>query len=189
LDKEYEMKKVTMALMGLLVSSSLYAENYSEGKKFLGLEIGAAEIQGGVYLDPFDAASFDPMFEGSDITFGIRLGAQNDNYRTTLLFDYYDNTDEDQALQLGLVTLDYFVLSQDAASVTVKPFIGINLGYMRYESTLVDEDGIVYGGQAGVVANVAENIDIDLSYRYSLAMDSITMDHFGAVILGINYIY
>lgn len=183
------MKKIVATFLGMVLSSVLYAENYSEGQKFIGIEVGAAEIQGGVYLDPFDPISFDPMFEGSDITFGLRLGAQNDNYRTTVLFDYYDNTDEDQTLQLGLVTLDYYVLSQDAASVTVKPFIGLNLGYMRYESTLVDEDGIVYGGQAGVVVNVAENIDIDLSYRYSLAYDDITMDHFGVAMLGINYIY
>lgn len=129
------------------------------------------------------------MFEGSDITYGLRFGAQNDEYRSTILFDYYDNADEDQTLQMGLVTVDYYVLSQDAASVKIKPYIGINLGYLRYESTLVDEQGFAYGGQAGIAASVSSKIDIDLAYRYSLAYNTHTMDHFGAFMFGLNYLY
>jgi opacity protein-like surface antigen len=184
------MKKGIVAIIfGMIVGSSLYAENYSEGKKFLGLEVGAAQIQGGVYLDILDPYSYDQFYEGSDVTYGLRFGAQNDKYRTMILFDYYDNTDEDQNLQMGLVTIDYYVMSQDAASFTIKPFIGINVGYMRYESTLVDDSDFVYGGQAGLVASISENIDIDLSYRYSLTWETEAMDHFGAAMLGLNYLY
>jgi len=182
-------KKISAIILGMMLGSALYAGNYSEGKKFLGLEIGAAQIQGGVYLDLLDPLSYDQFYEGSDITYGLRFGAQNDKYRTMLLFDYYDNTEEDQNLQMGLITIDYYVLSQDAASVTIKPFIGLNVGYMRYQSTLVDDSDFVYGGQAGLVANVSEKIDIDLSYRYSLSWESEAMDHFGAAMLGINYLY
>lgn len=184
------MKKVAATLfLGMALSSSLYSEDYSIGKKFLGLEVGAAQIQGGVYLDPFDALSYDQYFEGSDITYGLRFGAQNDQYRSTLLWDYYDNVDEDQNLQMGLVTVDYYVLSQDAAAVTVKPYIGINLGYSRYQATLVDESAFLYGGQAGVAASVSDQVDIDLGYRYSLAYNAHSFDHFGAFMLGLNYLY
>jgi len=90
---------------------------------------------------------------------------------------------------MGLVTIDYYVISSEAASVTIKPFIGLNIGYMGYESTFVDESDFLYGGQAGVVVNVSEQIDIDLSYRYSLTYESIAMDHFGVLMLGVNYLY
>jgi opacity protein-like surface antigen len=183
------MKRFAVAVLGLLIGSSLYAENYSEGKKFLGLEVGAAQIQGGIYLDILDPLSYDQFYEGSGVTYGLRFGAQNDKYRTMILFDYYDNVDEDQNLQMGLVTIDYYVLSQDAASVTIKPFIGINVGYMQYESTFVEDTDFVYGGQAGLVASISENIDIDFSYRYSLTWETDTMDHFGAAMLGLNYLY
>ena len=183
------MKKIMAVLAGILLSSVLYAGNYSEGKKFIGLEIGAAQIQGGVYLDILDPFSYDQFYEGSGVAFGLRLGAQNDKYRTTLLYNYYDNVDEDQKLQMGLVTIDYYVISTEASSVTIKPFIGLNIGYMGYESTFVDESDFLYGGQAGVVVNVSEQIDIDLSYRYSLTYESIAMDHFGVLMLGVNYLY
>lgn len=182
-------KKILSLLMGAVLGTSLYAGNYSEGKKFIGLEVGSAQIQGAVYLDPADLMTYDPLYEGSDITYGLRFGAQNDKYRTMLLFNYYDNVEEDQNLQMGLITIDYFVLSQDAASVTVKPFIGLNGGYMRYQSTWVDVADFVYGGQAGIVASVGEKIDIDLSYRYSLSFSSDNMDHFGALMFGLNYLY
>ena len=184
------MKKGIAALiLGMVFGSTLYAENYSEGKKFLGLEVGAAQIQGGVYLDILDPSSYDQFYEGSDVTYGLRFGAENDKYRTMLLYDYYDNTDEDQNLQLGLISIDYYVVSEDMASMTIKPFVGINVGYMRYESTLVDDSDFVYGGQAGVVASISDSIDIDLSYRYSLTWETEVMDHFGAVMLGLNYLY
>ena len=183
------MRKIAAVFLGMVLSSMLYGENYSEGKKFLGLEVGAAQIQGGVYLDPLDPFTYDQFYEGSGVAFGLRLGAQNDKYRTTLVYNYYDNVDEDQNLQLGLVTIDYYVISTEASSVTIKPFIGLNIGYMGYESTFVDESDFMYGGQAGVLVNVSDRIDIDLSYRYSLTYEAISMDHFGVLMLGVNYLY
>lgn len=183
------MKKITTIILGMALSSALYADNYSVGDKFVGIEGGSATIQGAVYTDINDPLSYDPLYDGSDITYGLRFGAQNDEYRSTILFDYYNNPDEDQTLQIGLVTVDYYVLSQDAASVKIKPYIGINLGYLRYESTLVDEQGFAYGGQAGIAASVSSKIDIDVAYRYSLAYNTHTMDHFGAFMVGLNYLY
>ena len=182
-------KIIATVFLGLMLSSSLFAENYSTGKKFIGVEVGAAELQGGVYMDLNDPFSYDQFYRGSDVTFGLRVGAQNDNYRTMLLFDYYDNTDEDQNLELGLISIDYYIISSEAGSVTIKPFIGINVGYASYESTLVEESDFVYGGQAGVVVNVSEKIDVDLSYRYSLTYESFNLDHFGVIMLGLNYLY
>ena len=175
--------------MGILLSSVLFGENYSEGKKFIGVELGAASVQGGRYLIPGDLLTYDQFYKGSDITYGLRFGAQNEEWRTMLLFDYYDNTDEDQSMEMGMVTVDYFVVSSEAASITVKPYVGLNVGYMNYESSFIDESGIMYGGQGGVVANVSEKVDLDISYRYSLGYDTADLDHLGVFMLGLNYLY
>jgi opacity protein-like surface antigen len=106
-----------------------------------------------------------------------------------LLFDYYDNADEDQNLEMGLLTVDYFIVSTDAASVTVKPYVGFNVGYMNYESSFIDQSGLMYGGQGGIVANVSDKVDIDIAYRYSLGYDTVDLDHFGVLMLGVNYLY
>ncbi|HHD72853.1 MAG TPA: hypothetical protein ENK77_00885 [Epsilonproteobacteria bacterium] len=183
------IKKSAIVLMGIMLSSVLYGENYSEGKKFIGLEIGAAELQGGRFLLPEDASTYDQFYKGSDVTFGLRFGAQNEEWRTMLLFDYYDNTDEDQNMEMGMLTIDYFVISSEAASVTVKPYLGLNVGYMNYESSFIDQSGFMYGGQGGIVANVSDKVDIDVAYRYSLGYDTDDLDHFGVLMLGVNYLY
>ncbi|MEA3491012.1 MAG: hypothetical protein U9R27_03850 [Campylobacterota bacterium] len=183
------IKKIALAATIIALSSSLQAEGYSEGKKFIGIEGGGAQLQGGRYMDLEDPLSFDPMYKGKGPIGGLRFGAQNEKYRTMILFDYYSNDDDDQTYQMGLISIDYYVLSQDAAAVTIKPFIGINFGYMRYESTLVDEDDFVYGGQAGMVMSVSDKVDIDLTYRYNLSYEAPTMDHLGALLLGVNYLY
>jgi opacity protein-like surface antigen len=182
-------RKVIGVWLWLLLGAVLYGGNDLGEKRFLGVELGAAQIQGAVYLNIMDPSSFEQFYEGSDMTFGLRFGAENDSYRTTLLFDYYNNEEEDQTVQLGLLTIDYFVTSQEAASMTIKPFVGLNLGYLRYEATLVDDSDFVYGGEVGLSAGVSDSIGIDLSYRYSWTFGSESMDHFAVLMLGVNYLY
>ena len=175
------VKKIAMVLLCTVLGSSLYAENMTTGKGFLGLEVGYASVQG-------DVGGFFPELdrEGDAVEYGIRLGAQTSEWRTMLLFDYYDSSDDDQNMEKGYLTVDYFFLQDDTSAF--RPFIGVNVGYANYESTDVDENGALYGAQAGIVVNVAESIDLDLSYRYSLSsMDA--LDHVGSVVFGLNYLY
>jgi len=183
------MKKAAALWIWLLLSVVLYGDNGSEEKRFLGIELGAAQVQGAVYSNVLDPSTLDPFYEGSDMAFGLRFGAENDSYRTTLLFDYYNSEEEDQTVQLGLLEIDYFITNQEAASMTLKPFVGLNIGYLRYEATLVDESDFVYGGEAGISAGVSDVIGVDLSYRYSWTFGSERMDHFAILMLGINYLY
>ena len=172
------VKKIAAALLCTALGSSLYAGNISEGKGFIGLEVGAATVQGDTL------AGFD--YDGDAVEYGLRLGAQTDEWRTMFLFDYYDSSSDDQNMEKGFLTLDYFFL-QDSAS-SFRPFIGVNVGYINYESTLVEDSGLAYGGQAGFIVNVSESIDLDLSYRYSLS-DMNVMDHTASIVFGINYLY
>lgn len=193
-DKEFNMmKKVAAVLLCTVLGSTLYArDDISRSKPFLGLEIGYSDVQGAVWTD-YDAGLYDALYSSSDISYGVRLGAQNESYRTTLIFNYYTNGDYDQTVQQGILSLDYFVMSSDlSGGMAIKPFIGINGGYARYESTLVDHSDFIYGGQAGIIFSVAEKIDLDLSYRYQLTWGDEfenPLDHVGSFVFGFNYLY
>ena len=180
------IKKATIALVAMGLGTSLYGMDLSKSKTFIGLEVGYTEVQGTVGFGPSDDMQFEQDFIGdNDVEFGFRIGAQNDEWRTTFLFDYYDSTDNDQNYEKGLFTIDYFPFANESA---FKPYLGFNVGYASYESTYVDDSGLLYGGQAGVVIEVADMLNVDLGYRYSLSeMDD--LDHIGSIVLGVNYIF
>ncbi len=179
------VKRITITLLSTVLGSSLYAGNISQSESFIGLEVGASTMQAntGGFLGEAD-------YEGTDVEYGIRLGAQFNEWRTMFVFDYYDNTDDDQNYEKGLISVDYFFLDANSGTgaSSFRPYIGLNAGYMNYESTNIDEDGFLYGGQVGFAYRVAESIDLDLMYRYSLT-DAAHTDHIGSVVFGINYIY
>jgi len=181
------MKKLAVTLLCMTLGSTLYAsEDIFTSKTFIGLEVGYAEVQGAVGHMDDDTVVIDPNFVGDyDVEFGFRIGAQNDQWRTTFIFDYYDSSDNDQNIEKGYLTLDYFILEKESA---VRPYIGVNVGYANYESSYVEDSGILYGAQAGIVLEVAEMINMDLGYRYSLS-DIDTLDHIGSVVFGVHYIF
>ena len=185
------VKKIAIGLLCTALGSSLYAGEFSNTQGFIGVEVGAATVQGDIFR-PMLGGDFylDKDHDGDAVEYGIRLGAQSDEWRTTILYDYYDSgRSDDQNIEKGFLLLDYFFYNGDAGNeYAFRPFIGVNVGYINYESTLIDEDGFVYGAQAGFAVNVAESIDLDLSYRYSLS-DCDPVDHMGSIVFGVNYLY
>ena len=174
------MKKIAVVLLSTLLGSSLYADNYSsDSKGFLGLEVAAGTVEG-ERLNDF-------MHEGSGAQFGLRFGAQSDEWRATFAFDYFDSSSDDQNVEHALFMADYFFLNNNYET-NIRPFIGANIGLMNYESTGVDATDFTYGGQAGVVVNINENLDLDLSYRYSLSASQ-RVNQLGALVFGFNYLY
>lgn len=174
------VKKIAVALSCAMLGSSLSAADISVADKFIGLEVGAAKIQADTLLTP--------DHDGEDVEFGLRLGAQNDEWRTMLVFDYFDSSDDDQNYEKGLVELDYYLFTSESDQYSFRPFIGLNLGYMNYESTDKEGNGFLYGGQAGFIFGVTESIDIDVMYRYSLT-GADHADHVESLIVGLNYLY
>jgi len=175
------VKKIVIALLCTALSSSLYAGDQSFGSKgFMGLEVGYGSVEGDIFTgqkQTSDAAEY-----------GLRLGAQTEEWRTMFVYDYYkSDSDDDQTVQKGFLMIDYFFVDSDIDTV-VRPFIGANIGYARYESTLVEADDFIYGGQVGVTMRASESVDIDLSYRYSFgAADE--LNNVSSITLGINYLY
>lgn len=170
------VKKIAIALLCTVLGSSLYA---SESKGFMGLEVGYGSVDGDIFTGQ--------KHEGDAAEFGIRLGAQTDEWRTMFVFDYFDSSSDDQTVEKGFLMIDYFFMDSDIDTV-VRPFIGANVGYANYESTLVDASGFIYGGQIGVTMRAGESVDIDLSYRYSLGQED-ELNNLSSITLGINYLY
>ena len=188
------VKKIAATLLCTALGSTLYArDDISQSSPFIGVEIGYATVQGDV--GGFFPAEIIRDYEGSDIEYGIRLGAQMNEWRTTLVFDYFDSDDDDmkQNYEKGLASIDYFPIYDK--SNTIEPYIGLNVGYLNYESTNdIDMSGFIYGAQAGVIVKVNESIEMDLMYRYSLSNATqddrdAALDHIGSIVFGINYIY
>jgi len=189
------VKKLAVALLCTALGTTLYArDDISESKPFIGLEIGYATVQG----DVWNVLNIVHDYEGSDIEYGIRLGAKKEEWRTTLSFNYFDSvSDEDYAqnYEKYLVSFDYFFLASNKSNF--QPYLGVNAGYINYESDNdIDLSGFLYGAQAGVLFSVADNIDIDIMYRYSISNatmeshdDSPALDHIGSIVFGINYVY
>jgi len=181
-DKEFIMvKKIAIVALCAVMGSSLYARDISEGEKFIGLEVSATEVQGdtgGIF------GELDHKETG--VEYGLRVGAQLDEWRSMLLLNYFD--EGDQNTEKLMVSVDYFFLNSTEEQSYFKPYLGVNAGYMNYESTGIDESGFLYGAQAGFVVEVMESIDIDLGYRYSLSSAD-KFDHTGGVVFGINYLY
>jgi hypothetical protein len=177
------IKTVKMALLSTIIGTSLYAGNYdSNAKGFIGLELGYATVDGQQLAND----GYYNFQEGEDVEYGLRIGAQNDEWRATFAFHYYDNTDADQSVEKALVMVDYFFIQNPDA--TIRPFIGANLGAVNYESSFVDVTDFIYGGQVGVIVKAGENLDVDLSYRYSIA-GSEELNDLSSLILGLNYLY
>ncbi len=180
------VKKITIALLSTVLGSSLYAGNISQSESFIGLEVGASTIQANT-----DGFFGESDYEGTDVEYGLRLGAQFNEWRTMFVFDYFDSADDNQNYEKGLISVDYFFLNSNPETVSssFRPYIGLNAGYMNYESSpSIDENGFLYGGQVGFAYRVTDSIDLDLMYRYSLT-DVAETDHIGSVVFGINYIY
>jgi len=163
-----------MILLNIGLSNLVYANTISESQKFIGLEASFTNVQG---QQPSDTSD--------DVSYGLRLGAENEAWRTMFILDYYDS--DVHNVEKAFLTMDYFFLRSDGISNSaLQPYIGLNLGYMNFESSSEDASGLLYGGQAGIVLDMMENIDLDLGYRYSLSGTD-EFDHSGEVVFGINY--
>jgi len=170
------VKKIGMVLLCTALGSSVYAREISESQKFIGVEVSITEVQGE-----------QPNDKSDDITYGLRLGAQNEKWRTMFTLNYFDSGEHN--VEKLFLSIDYFFLKTDVMdNYALQPYLGLNVGYMNFESTGVDESGFLYGMQGGVLLDVTEEIGLDLGYRYSLS-NSDALDHTGDVVFGINYQY
>lgn len=152
--------------------------SYLEGP-FVGVEAS------GVLASQADGVS------SSGVSFGLRFGAQNTEWRTMAVLESYSNSDSYNGYLRGLLQLDYYFLGMDNLMIdayAIRPYAGVNAGAMSLDTQSANVKTLVYGAQLGATMNITNQIDFDLGYRYDLS-SSERVDHTSGIAVGLHYKY
>ncbi len=179
--KKFLIPFVTLSLTAVVAGDYKVPANPS--KVFVGAEVGYAVVQG--------TQGADPDAKNGGLAYGFRLGAQNIEWRTMLTLDHFNAADDNASYTRGELHADYLFRMESGASmgVGIIPFIGLNVGYASYKAKGdINASGVTYGGEAGVIFDVSESIDVDLMYQYSMSSAD-ELDYISGIKIGLNYKY
>jgi len=144
------------------------------------------------------------LSDSEDITtFGLQYGMQTKDYRTTFSYDY---SSDFQTFDIGV---DYIIMDSMFGTAKVRPYIGVTLGYILYDESLIveyNENRIVenedngdettvstsdgyYGFDAGFVFYLTDNIDLDIGYHYYFMDRLKPLDTMTGFSLSLHYFY
>ncbi len=177
------LKKSLIPMMAIGMVLGAHAGNYdveaNPSKVFIGVQLSAAMVQG--------THGTDLNYASTGLGYGFRVGADNDEWRTMVAIDKMNNGKV--SYERGEILVNYMFLMPQMEEMGLRPFIGLNAGYANYEAEGgTNESGFTYGAQAGVVYDINDQWDIDLSYEYTISRAE-AFDHVGNIGIGINYKY
>jgi opacity protein-like surface antigen len=177
----FKMAFIPLMVAGLVLGASAgdYEVEANPSKVFLGIQLSGAWVQG--------THKTDLNYATSGLGYGFRLGAQNSEWRTFLSVDKFNN--DKVSYERGELHVNYLFTFPQLTDFGLRPFIGMNGGYANYEAEgAINENGFTYGGEAGVIYDVNDQFDIDITYQYSMSRAA-AFDHVGNLGIGINYKY
>ncbi|HIQ46878.1 MAG TPA: hypothetical protein EYH57_04570 [Sulfurovum sp.] len=203
------VKKIAAVCLMMALGSTVQAEDVSGSRTFIGFEMDNTKTDRSFTLQNGPKVNTSTS---NVVEYGARFGAENDEWRTTLLYTYYnDKTDlSEETMNKGSFLMDYFFLTTGTGEVEFKPYIGLHVGYMTYEltdklfrpgenTTVSNGNGIFYGGQVGVEVLFSELVSLDLAYKYSLTgvtdnqltslNSEFSLDNMGSITFSINYFF
>ncbi len=191
--KGREMKIKTVMLSGLIMAGSLlYAGGDNGSVGGTGYKTGGFFGLRGSYVFSLQSSIigwpgggyYDDNYDGNGGSFGVHLGGQEGQWRATLAYEYFDKDDQNYDLFLGQI--DYLFLPNPGI---VQPYIGLDAGYINYETPGADDSGgLAYGAATGITFAVSDHFDLDVGVRYLFATQD-EVDHLGTVTFGFNYFY
>lgn len=146
------MRKIFITLL-LVASSLLQAEDFDA---FIGLQAGSTNLQ------------FEETDSQSGGSYGLRLGFIKDTGRVYLTGESASIDDAD----LNSITVNFDAITPRAYkfndSFSIRGFIGVHGGYVEIKpDNLAKDDGVVGGGQAGILLDFPANITIEIGYKGS----------------------
>ena len=176
-------------------------DNYSSAKDSESATATPISTEGYSFLEgPFVGLELSGMLgvnadgaNSSGLSWGLRFGAQNLEWRTMAVIEKYSNSDDENNYLKGIVQLDYFFLGNDnlvVESYPIRPYFGLNIGALSIDTQkgAYNIKTLTYGAQIGATMSVTNNIDLDLSYKYNTATaDEVSGIH--GITLGLNYKY
>ena len=146
---------------------------------FVGLELNVVTAS-----DTVDATA-------SGMSYGLRFGAQNIDWRTMAVIESFSNGGNDNSYARGILQVDYFFLGPSQMKIDtygIRPYAGLNAGLISLDTSDENIKSLTYGAQLGATMNITNNIDLDLSYRYNLS-SSDKIDHTSGISAGLHYRY
>lgn len=158
------MKKI--ALAAVLAAGLMGAENVP----FIGVSVGNTELKSTVNVTGYESKVDDTHYTA---TLGQYLG---ENGRVYLSYTYVEpkhNVKNSDGASLG------FDLILPVIDNALFLYAGPVVGYTRFEQESagikLDLSGLHYGGQAGAIVRVMNNIEIEGGYRYLIQTGSDTL--------------
>lgn len=169
-----------LLLSSVLILTLSEAKDTLSSERLLGIEVGYAE------LDTTSAIQREQSSHSAE--FGFKLGAQNEDWRTTVIGDMSNS--HGHKITKAMISFDKFVWQSlyKKDDIMFKPYLSGHIGYIKHKSDYISESGMLYGAGLGVAWNVLDEVDFDLGYRYSFTGLS-ELDSLSTVTLGVNYLY
>lgn len=158
------MNKIILA--AILCSGLMGAENVP----FIGVSVGNAELKSNVDLTGYESKVDDTHYTAT-------VGQYLDQYgRVSLSYTYVEPTHNVKHSDGASVAFDLILPMIDNAFFV---YAGPVVGYTRFEEEAagikLDLSGLHYGGQAGAIVRVMNNIEVEGGYRYLIETGSDTL--------------
>ena len=169
-----------LLLSSLLILTLSEAKDSFSSERLLGIEVGYAGLETKNAIGLAESTK--------SVEFGFRIGAQNEDWRTTVIGNMSNS--DGHKIEKAMISFDKFVWQSlyKKDDIVFKPYLNGHIGYLKHTADNISEKGMLYGGGAGLVWNVLNEVDFDLGYRYSFTeLDK--LDSLSTVTFGINYIY
>ena len=155
-----------------LFFSSLFAEQ--ESFPFLGVNISTQTVD----LKPTSSAS------QKETSFALRYGQQTLDWRTTFAIGGNGN------FQTYSLEIDKILLDNMFGMPELRPYLGATIGYINYkDNSIINDDGLYFGGNFGFIIYATDNIDIDISYHYYSFVDLDPLNSMQGGTIGFNFFY
>jgi hypothetical protein len=178
------------AFFGLALLSALLFGAEPESTQIYAQDILIDEIEQypfvGIAAGYADTLDLDQEGIGS-----LRFGMQNNIWRT--VFTLESNFGEYQAL---LAEVDRTLIA-GLFGGKGRIYLGIAGGLIRYDSVQTENidtepletEGYAYGGSAGFMYYLSDQIDLSVEYRYLVADKVNTVDHIGGPVVSLHYFF
>lgn len=162
------MKKIALAVV--LAGGLMGADNVA----FIGASVGSAELKSNVSAIGYDSSVDDTHYTA---TLGQYVGT---NGRISLSYTYVKPTNNVNRSDGASLAFDFMLPIVDNAFYL---YAGPVVGYTRFEEEAagikLDLSGLHYGGQAGAIFRIMNNVEVEGGYRYLIEKGSDT-------VLGVN---
>jgi opacity protein-like surface antigen len=164
----------------ITISSLISAEESFTSERFLGIEAGYGTVSSKNIIGVQE--------ENKGVEFGFRIGAQNEEWRTTISGHQFSKNGQEYFRTM--LAFDRFVWASlyKTDMIVFKPYLGGHIGWLKYSDKNTEDNGFIYGAQAGLAWNVLKEVDFDLGYRYS-SSDIKRVDDIGSIVFAVNYLY